>query len=102
MNSRVGLVCADETVTDLMNCLDVVQSRLSVLIMEGKLPASPRCAKRQTKRLSGDYLATTWLRSDVFFVRDATSRGMSLGEVAGFVGHTEEEVRQKSRQFKSS
>jgi hypothetical protein len=69
--------------------------------MSGKLPASP-LAKRQTKRLSGDYLATTWLRSDVFFVRDATSRGMPSEEIARFVGHTEEEVRQKSRQFKSS
>jgi hypothetical protein len=56
-----------------------------VLIMSGKLPVSPRCAKRQTKRLPGGYHATIWLRSDMFFVRDATSRGMSWGEIAGFI-----------------
>ena len=31
VNSRVGLVCADETVTDLMNCLDVVQPSIAAI-----------------------------------------------------------------------
>jgi hypothetical protein len=39
----------------------------------------------------------TWLRADLLFLRDALARGMSFAEVAGFLGRTEEEVRQKAK-----
>ena len=32
----------------------------------------------------------------MFFLKDATQRGMSCEEIAGFVGHPEEEVRLKA------
>jgi hypothetical protein len=45
-------------------------------------------------------LATPWLKADVFFLKDATSHGMSCEEIAGFVGHPEEEVRRKASSLK--
>jgi hypothetical protein len=54
---------------------------------------SPACTQRT--------IPTPWLRADVFFLKDATSRGMSCEEIAGFVGHSEEEVRQKAGSLKS-
>jgi hypothetical protein len=40
----------------------------------------------------------SWPRADLFFMKDALDRGMSSAEVAGFLGRTEEEVREQSGQ----
>jgi hypothetical protein len=40
-----------------------------------------------------------WLRSDLLFLKAALARGMSYAEVAGFLGRTEEEVRQKAEEL---
>ena len=53
---------------------------------------SPACTTRT--------IPTPWLRADVFFLKDATSRRMSCEDIAGFVGHSEEEVRQKAGSLK--
>jgi hypothetical protein len=39
-----------------------------------------------------------WLRSDLLFLKDSLAHGMSCAEVAGFLGRTEEEVRQKAEE----
>jgi len=36
-----------------------------------------------------------WSKADLHFLSDAVTRGMSLAEVAGFLGRTEDEVRLK-------
>jgi hypothetical protein len=38
-----------------------------------------------------------WSRADVFFLTDAHERGMSLTDIAAFLGRTEDEVREKSK-----
>ena len=38
-----------------------------------------------------------WKQTDLFFLRDAVQRGMHRAKIAGFLGRTEAEVRQKSR-----
>jgi hypothetical protein len=37
--------------------------------------------------------AEPWMNADRFFLVDALARGMSVGEVAAFLGRTEDEVR---------
>jgi hypothetical protein len=39
-----------------------------------------------------------WLKSDLLFLKDSLAHGMSYAEVAGFLGRTEEEVRQKAEE----
>jgi hypothetical protein len=63
--------------------------------MSGKLPASPRFAKKRVKCLPRALASDAMAQVDVFFAQDASSRGMSWEEIASFVGHTEEEVCQK-------
>lgn len=41
-----------------------------------------------------------WLPSDLFFLKDALGRGMTCGDVAGFLSRGEEEVRNKAKQMK--
>jgi hypothetical protein len=36
-----------------------------------------------------------WSKADLHFLSDAVARGMSLAEVAGFLGRTEDEIRVK-------
>jgi hypothetical protein len=36
-----------------------------------------------------------WSKADLHFLSDAVARGMSLAEVAGFLGRTEDEIRAK-------
>jgi hypothetical protein len=36
-----------------------------------------------------------WARADLFFLKDSLQRGMSLAEIAGFLGRTADEVREK-------
>jgi hypothetical protein len=38
----------------------------------------------------------TWARADLFFLKDALEHGMSFADVAGFLGRTELEVREKA------
>jgi hypothetical protein len=38
-----------------------------------------------------------WEKSDLFFLRDAVQRGVPYAKIAGFLGRTEAEVREKSR-----
>jgi len=40
-----------------------------------------------------------WLRSDLLFLKDSLAHGMSWPEGAGFLGRTEEEVRQKAEEL---
>jgi hypothetical protein len=36
---------------------------------------------------------------NLFFLKDALARGMSLGDIAGFLSRTEEEVQEKAREL---
>jgi hypothetical protein len=38
-----------------------------------------------------------WDKNDLFFLLDAVERGMSYGRIAGFLGCSEAEVREKSQ-----
>jgi hypothetical protein len=38
-----------------------------------------------------------WPRGDLFFLEDSLERGMSLVEIAGFLGRTADEVREKAK-----
>jgi hypothetical protein len=40
-----------------------------------------------------------WTRADLFFLKDSLERGMSLEEIAGFLGRTVDEVREKSERL---
>jgi hypothetical protein len=44
-----------------------------------------------------DHRGEPWDRADLFFLADAIARGMSIAEVAAFLGRTEEEVRERSK-----
>ena len=39
-----------------------------------------------------------WARADLFFLEYSLRRGMSLAEIAGFLGRTADEVREKVEQ----
>jgi hypothetical protein len=39
-----------------------------------------------------------WARADLFFLKDSLQRGMSLVEIAGFLGRTVDEVALKRAQ----
>ena len=41
-----------------------------------------------------------WLPSDLFFLRDALERGMTLAEASGFLSRNVDEVRRKAKQMK--
>ena len=41
-----------------------------------------------------------WSPSDLFFMKDALERGMTCGDVAGFLSRGEDEVRNKAKQMK--
>jgi hypothetical protein len=38
-----------------------------------------------------------WARADLLFLKDSLERGMSLAEIAGFLGRTADEVREKAK-----
>jgi hypothetical protein len=40
-----------------------------------------------------------WTDADLFFLKDALARGMSLADIAGFLSRTEEEVQEKAREL---
>ena len=39
------------------------------------------------------HVGEPWAQADLFFLVDALARGMSIAEVAAFLGRTEDEVR---------
>jgi hypothetical protein len=39
-----------------------------------------------------------WSKADLFFLKDALRRGMSLAEVANFLRRTEDEVQEKAKE----
>jgi hypothetical protein len=41
----------------------------------------------------------TWLKADLFFLRDALRRGLSFAEVASFLCRSEDEVREKAKEY---
>jgi hypothetical protein len=41
-----------------------------------------------------------WSPSDLFFLKDALERGMTLAEAAGFLSRDEAEVRRKAKQMR--
>jgi hypothetical protein len=41
--------------------------------------------------------AKPWARADLFFLKDSLERRMSLAEIAGFLGRTADEVREKAK-----
>jgi hypothetical protein len=41
--------------------------------------------------------AERWARADLFFLKDSLQRGMSLVEIAGFLGRAADEVREKAK-----
>jgi hypothetical protein len=40
-----------------------------------------------------------WAKADLFFLADALAHGMPFADVAGFLGRTEIEVREKSKYY---
>jgi len=46
---------------------------------------------------NGADLGKPWVKADLFFLEDSLQRGMSLAEIAGFLGRTADEVREKAR-----
>jgi hypothetical protein len=44
--------------------------------------------------------AKPWTNADRFFLAHALDRGMSVAEVAAFLGRTEDEVREQSKAIK--
>jgi hypothetical protein len=42
-----------------------------------------------------------WAKADLFFLKDSLQRGMSLVEIAGFLGQTADEVREKAKDLNS-
>jgi len=47
---------------------------------------------------NGADLGKPWVKADLFFLEDSLQRGMSLAEIAGFLGRTADEVREKVEQ----
>jgi hypothetical protein len=41
----------------------------------------------------------TWLKADLFFLRDALRRGLFFAEVASFLRRSEDEVREKAKEY---
>ena len=41
--------------------------------------------------------AKPWARADLFFLKDSFERRMSLAKIAGFLGRTADEVREKAK-----
>jgi hypothetical protein len=50
----------------------------------------------RTKNVLSLQLGKPWARADLFFLKDSLERGMSLVEIAGFLGRTADEVREKA------
>jgi len=44
-----------------------------------------------------NHVGESWSKGDLHFLRDALARGMSVKEVAGFLGRTDEEVLTQSK-----
>ena len=57
---------------------------------------------RKTRMVDGtkNRSAEPWTNADRFFLVDALARGMSIAEVAAFLGRTEEEVREQGKATK--
>ena len=47
---------------------------------------------------NGADMRKPWVKADLFFLEDSLQRGMSLAEIAGFLGRTADEVREKVEQ----
>jgi hypothetical protein len=50
---------------------------------------------KRTKNVAD--MGKPWARADLFFLKDSLERGMSLAEIAGFLGRTVDEVREKAK-----
>jgi hypothetical protein len=42
---------------------------------------------------------TPWVRADLFFLHDALAHGMSISEIACFLGKTDDEVWAKAKEL---
>jgi hypothetical protein len=51
---------------------------------------------------SPDSSGQAWTSADLLFLTDALKRGMSFSEVAGFLRRTEDEVREKANELRTS
>jgi hypothetical protein len=49
--------------------------------------------------MPSDSPASAWSNADLYFLRHALEHGMSFAEVAGFLGRTEDEVREKAKEL---
>jgi len=47
---------------------------------------------------NGANMGEPWAKADLLFLEDSLQRGMSLAEIAGFLGRTADEVREKVEQ----
>jgi hypothetical protein len=56
-----------------------------------------RARPKRTQIATNENFHAPWSRADVFFLIDAHERGMSLADIAAFLGRTEDEVREKSK-----
>jgi hypothetical protein len=55
----------------------------------------------RTKSVLSLQAGKPWARADLFFLEDSLQRGMSLAEIAGFLGRTADEVREKAKDLNS-
>jgi hypothetical protein len=62
------------------------------MIKEGPFP---------TGRIRFPSAAQPWLKSDLLFLSLSLNRGMSLDEVAGFLGRRADEVREKAEELRA-
>jgi hypothetical protein len=58
--------------------------------------------RRRDNRLRIPSATQPWLRSDQLFLSLSLGRGMQPAEVAGFLGRTEDEVREKAEELRHS
>ena len=49
------------------------------------------------KNVLSPQVGKPWARADLFFLKDSLQRGMSLAEIAGFLGRSADEVREKAK-----
>src|SRR5215813_6296976 len=57
----------------------------------------PRFMNEISRSPNGTDRGKPWERADLFFLKDSLERGMSLAEIAGFLGRTVDEVREKAK-----
>jgi hypothetical protein len=77
-------------------------TRIEVLSSNRGKPSSLGMSPRPDNRLRIPSATQPWLRSDLLFLSLSLGRGMQPAEVAGFLGRSEDEVREKAEELRHS